>query len=86
MHTLRNQLRNALRTKQANVPEPYGAVLRRLGFITETGEVHARGRAPYTDEQFVAMLAERYRLESVVYGVQTISPAALPGFLVAVYQ
>lgn len=86
VHTLRNQLRNALRTKQANVPEPYGAVLRRLGFITETGEVHARGRAPYTDEQFVAMLAERYRLESVVYGVQTISPAALPGFLVAVYQ
>ena len=86
VHILRNHLRNALRTKQADVPEPYGTILRRLGFITEAGEVRATGRQPYTDEAFITSLAERYRLESVVYGLQTISPAALPGFLALIYQ
>lgn len=86
VHILRNYLRNALQTRQAHVPEPYGAILRRLGFITETGEVRSQGTPPYSDERFIEKLTERYRLESVVYGLQTISPASLPGFLAQVYQ
>lgn len=83
---LRAQLRTALTERNAQLDEPYRAILIRLGFIGADGVATRHGASPYSDDAFMAALTERYRLESVWYALSVIEPASIPHFLQQLYS
>lgn len=83
---LRTQLRSALTERGAQLDEPYRAILTRLGFIQADGAATRHGASPYSDDEFMGALVERYRLESVWYAIRVIDPESLPQFLQQLYS